>query len=412
MGINKVSYGGNVLIDLTQDSVSEDNLLSGNTAHDKSGDPVEGKVSVPSKTSQLENDSGYLTRDDVPFYNKSIDKDFSEKFRTETKGDTKNGNFISNVRTIEQDVFGAPTYGAGIAWGSADTNGYIMPDYQNAKVFVGGGNKDSLKWIKELAFMDNVPTQISQLKNDTGYAIPGTKAGIWTDGEGGNWSLESPDGIKWEADAFDGNLRIFTHENGGKIGIIIDATGKATFPNTPVITSTSLTATIPGIPLDHTAGKVLKDEIENIKVSFQAGVDTLYNKCKSCGATPSAKTPAAISTAIQTIYTNRYNAGLNAGAAGKKNVWKSGEITAYKGSAGGKIHFSISNFSGYKNITKDNISVEFTHIVSGSAGANDSISYSYNKDSGEIIAQAAAGGFYSAAHLVYQSFKAKITVIY
>ena len=51
--------------------------------------------------------------------------------------------------------------------------------------------------------------------------------------------------------------------------------------------------------------------VESIQ-SFQTGVNTLYNKCVSCGVTPSAKTPAAISTAIQTIYTNRYNAGYNA----------------------------------------------------------------------------------------------------
>ena len=46
--------------------------------------------------------------------------------------------------------------------------------------------------------------------------------------------------------------------------------------------------------------------------NFRAGVDTLYNKCVSCGSTPSSKTPTAISNAIQSIYTNRYNAGVSA----------------------------------------------------------------------------------------------------
>ena len=49
-----------------------------------------------------------------------------------------------------------------------------------------------------------------------------------------------------------------------------------------------------------------------MKSSFQAGVDTLYNKCVSCGSTPSSKTPTDISNAIQSIYTNRYNAGVSA----------------------------------------------------------------------------------------------------
>ena len=51
----------------------------------------------------------------------------------------------------------------------------------------------------------------------------------------------------------------------------------------------------------------LNDECDSIRSDFQAGVDTLYNKCKSCGSTPSSKTPTAISNSIQSIYTNRYN---------------------------------------------------------------------------------------------------------
>ena len=42
MAINKVIYGGNTLIDLTGDSVTKDKLLAGYTAHDKSGEVIEG----------------------------------------------------------------------------------------------------------------------------------------------------------------------------------------------------------------------------------------------------------------------------------------------------------------------------------------------------------------------------------
>lgn len=42
MAINKVIYGGNTLIDLTSDSVTKDKLLAGYTAHDKSGELIEG----------------------------------------------------------------------------------------------------------------------------------------------------------------------------------------------------------------------------------------------------------------------------------------------------------------------------------------------------------------------------------
>lgn len=42
MAINKVIYGGNTLIDLTGDTVTPDKLLTGHTAHDKSGAVIEG----------------------------------------------------------------------------------------------------------------------------------------------------------------------------------------------------------------------------------------------------------------------------------------------------------------------------------------------------------------------------------
>ncbi len=64
---------------------------------------------------------------------------------------------------------------------------------------------------------------------------------------------------------------------------------------------------------------VVKELYNNLKQTFQAGVDALYNRCVSCGATPSAKTPAAVSTAIGTIHTNRYNTGYSAGRTQGQN---------------------------------------------------------------------------------------------
>lgn len=42
MGYNKIIFGGKTLIDLTGDNVSPDKMLNGITAHDKSGEPIEG----------------------------------------------------------------------------------------------------------------------------------------------------------------------------------------------------------------------------------------------------------------------------------------------------------------------------------------------------------------------------------
>lgn len=51
MAINKVIYGGNTLIDLTSDTITESDLLKGITAHDKSGVIITGTCSYDSDTS-------------------------------------------------------------------------------------------------------------------------------------------------------------------------------------------------------------------------------------------------------------------------------------------------------------------------------------------------------------------------
>lgn len=50
--VNKVIYGGNTLIDLTSDTVDAAHLLSGYTAHDKSGATITGTNTYDSDTSE------------------------------------------------------------------------------------------------------------------------------------------------------------------------------------------------------------------------------------------------------------------------------------------------------------------------------------------------------------------------
>lgn len=51
MGINKVEFGGEVLMDLTKDSVSPNVLMEGFTAHDMAGNPIVGVI--PDKTGEV-----------------------------------------------------------------------------------------------------------------------------------------------------------------------------------------------------------------------------------------------------------------------------------------------------------------------------------------------------------------------
>ena len=50
-----------------------------------------------------------------------------------------------------------------------------------------------------------------------------------------------------------------------------------------------------------------------MKTSFQAGVDTIYNKMVSCGETPSSKSPTDIANKIQQMYDGRYSTGYSIG---------------------------------------------------------------------------------------------------
>lgn len=59
----------------------------------------------------------------------------------------------------------------------------------------------------------------------------GGKVEMWTDDEGGNIRIIGKDETVWEADAYNGNLRIFTYANGVKTGIYIEKTGMVSFPS-------------------------------------------------------------------------------------------------------------------------------------------------------------------------------------
>lgn len=67
MGVNKVEFGGKTLVDLTSDTVNEQNLLSGYTAHNKAGELIQGLAVIPTKLSQLENDAGYAKTESPAF---------------------------------------------------------------------------------------------------------------------------------------------------------------------------------------------------------------------------------------------------------------------------------------------------------------------------------------------------------
>lgn len=56
MPVNKVIYGENTLIDLSEDTVEPDTLMKGVTAHDKNGNVITGTGDFVSEAMVLEAD--------------------------------------------------------------------------------------------------------------------------------------------------------------------------------------------------------------------------------------------------------------------------------------------------------------------------------------------------------------------
>jgi hypothetical protein len=130
----------------------------------------------------------------------------------------------------------------------------------------------------------------------------------------------------------------------------------------------------------------INSTITTMKSDFQAGVDKIYNACKTYGSTPSASTPAACETSIKAIYDARYTSGYNAGVtAGKSSISitrlsKSINVTTDQVSS---KTVSITEYSNYKNISASNIIISWTKFASYPA-CNPTISFSYDNSSGII----------------------------
>ena len=69
---NKIVFGDEVLMDLTQDSVTPQTLMAGETAHDRSGTPITGELDVGNFYSVNDSAETDIANDDyIPFYDTS-----------------------------------------------------------------------------------------------------------------------------------------------------------------------------------------------------------------------------------------------------------------------------------------------------------------------------------------------------
>ena len=120
--------------------------------------------------------TGTITTQDnnttYPIGYKTIDANFASKYRTETKGNTNSGDYISTIRNDTSGVASSPQFGTGLAWGRGDTHGYLYMNYNNAEAYLGAGNVDKLNWTKRIMLAgDNASTAT---KLATARSINGT----------------------------------------------------------------------------------------------------------------------------------------------------------------------------------------------------------------------------------------------
>lgn len=87
-------------------------------------------------------------------FGKTINASFKTAYRTQTKGNTSQGYYIAAIRNDTSSVTDSPIYGSGLAFGMADTHGYLYLNYNAVEAYLGAGNADKLNWVKKLAFAD------------------------------------------------------------------------------------------------------------------------------------------------------------------------------------------------------------------------------------------------------------------
>lgn len=113
MAVNKVVYGTTVLVDLTEDTVTPDKLLKGETAHDASGEPVTGSM-----------EPGIDTSDAT-----ATASDMAEGVTAYVKGEKVTGNVL--VLTGVKWVPGLTTAG----WNDQDSSLWLSGELPEKRIF-------------------------------------------------------------------------------------------------------------------------------------------------------------------------------------------------------------------------------------------------------------------------------------
>lgn len=316
MGVSRVDFEGKTLVDLTGDTVNEQVLLNGYTAHGADGEPIEGKTVVPTKVSQLENDVGYAKTESpaltgIPTAPTPPDDTNDTQIATtayvkklilnlvngapETLDTLKE---IADALGENDDAVQALNAAIGnkvdkVLGKGLSTNDFTTAEKNKLTGIENNANNYSLPLASstvrggaKVGYAENGKNYPVKLSNEQMYVnVPWTDNNTWkpntADSDGyvakGNgqankvWKTDANGVPGWRADANTTyrNMTAATASADGKSGLVpAPAVGKQNAylrgDGTWVTPGTTLAATVPGIPLDQTMGKLLKDSVDEI----------------------------------------------------------------------------------------------------------------------------------------------------
>ena len=97
-------------------------------------------------------------------------------FRTACQGHAGTGNFVTTVRNATGSTLGyLPAWDVGLAWGGADTEGFLIPGRGASYICYGSNNANEQLTVRQLAYSDWVVYQ----KNNSPETADGTKDGYY-----------------------------------------------------------------------------------------------------------------------------------------------------------------------------------------------------------------------------------------
>lgn len=141
----------------------------------------------------------------------------SNQFTTTSSFEEGEGNIVPAGSNIFKTINGLWDILGGIP--VVGVKGNAESDYRRGNVNITPANIG-------LGNVNNTADADKSVKSaTTATEVRGNKVAVWSDDEGGNVRIISPDGTKWEMDAYNNNLRIFCYTDDGWEGIVLDKEG-------------------------------------------------------------------------------------------------------------------------------------------------------------------------------------------